>query len=67
MEIAGSRLKTVESHTASSFHFLLTDDEYHHEMWVTSGREADELEWSAVKRMSFVEKGGLLSMLSTPF
>jgi hypothetical protein len=48
---AGSMLETPESHAASNFHFLGTDDEswmfhqYHHETtWGASWEEVDELE-----------------------
>jgi hypothetical protein len=50
-EMAGSMLQTLESHTASNFHFLSTGDEswmfygYHHEtVWAASWEEVDELE-----------------------
>jgi hypothetical protein len=51
-DMAESMLRTVESHTASNFHFLWTGDESwmfyeprHESMWGASWEEVDELEW----------------------
>jgi hypothetical protein len=50
--MVGSMPETLESHTASNFHFLWTGDEswmfyeYRHEiMWAASWEEVDELQW----------------------